>query len=352
MAVRNTVSTEGRYHVPCAIVANLVEVPMTRWIWSLSILPALILSPASFAQTLAPPPADAPSAAPAEPMPPPATPAEEPVAPSVPATVAPMPAPEESVPPPAGLDVAGDAPTENVAAALPPRSNPNAARYGVNARLRWVTVPKFILNLFSKANVPLSSYSVALEGVRRKQFKDDPTAGWEMSMAIGYQDMSPGDGNWLGKNKNVAIDTDLVQFKGFGLITWDATFIGRKYFSPYFGMHYGAGLGLGIVTGKVLRTSAAGCTEANVSNMSACKPVVCIGATCTEKELNDSQGTPDLGPENPHRFRESSIPGAIPIIHLLFGLDFPIPDAKGLEFKLEGGFYDALFLGGAAGYVF
>jgi len=290
---------------------------MTCWIRSLAFLSALMFSPVLVAQEFSP---------------------------AAPAPVV------EPVPPSAGLDVS---PSDTVAASLPPSSSGNAAHYGLGARMRWVTVPQGILGLFTKASKPLSSYAFALEGIRRKKFKNDPNGGWEISMAIGYQNMSPDDGNWLGKNKSAAIDTDLVQFKGFGLITWDATFIGRQYFTPYFGMHYGAGLGLGVVTGKVMRTSAAGCTDANASNMAACKPVVCLGATCTEAELKGSESrAPDRGPEFPARFREGSIPGAVPIVNLLFGLDFPIPDAKGLEFKLEGGFYDALFLGGAAGYVF
>ena len=287
---------------------------MTCWIRSLAFLSALVFAPALFAQEFSP------------------------AAPTV-----------EQVPPSPGLDVS---PADTVAASLPPSSSVNDAHYGVGARMRWVSVPKSLLGLFTKTSVPLSSYAFAVEGIRRKKFKNDPNGGWEINMAIGYQNMSPSDGNWLGKNKAAAVDTDLVQFKGFGLITWDATFIGRQYFSPYFGMHYGAGLGLGVVTGKVMRTSAAGCTDANASNMAACKPVICKGGTCTETELKASEGSQDLGPDNPHRFSEGSIPGAVPIIHLLFGLDFPIPDAKGLEFKLEGGFYDAFFLGGAAGYAF
>src|SRR5215831_4198618 len=40
--------------------------------------------------------------------------------------------------------------------------------YGVAGRLRWVTVPRFLLNLFTKQNVPLSSWATALEVFRRK----------------------------------------------------------------------------------------------------------------------------------------------------------------------------------------
>jgi hypothetical protein len=75
---------------------------------------------------------------------------------------------------------------------------------------------------------------------------------------------------------------------------------------------------------------------------------------CTEQQLKNSEsGGKDLGPTDPHRYQETSVPSAIPIINLLFGLDFPIPlpDKSNLEFRLEGGFYDAFFIGLSAGYV-
>jgi hypothetical protein len=243
-----------------------------------------------------------------------------------------------------------------VAGAVAKPESTQAAKYGVAFRFRWVTVPGWFLKLFTVKNQPLSSYSYALEGYRRKQDKDDPNRTWELVVGIGYQNMSPSDGYWLGKGKDPNVDADLVQFRNFGLITMDAAFVSRQYFSRYFGIHYGAGLGLAVVRGKVLRTSAqydgqnysvhqAGTTGGN--------GVICdASAKCIESDLVATEGRKDQGPNDPHRFQENSIPGAIPIINLLFGLDFPIPDAKGLEFRVEGGFYNAFFLGGTMGYVF
>jgi hypothetical protein len=67
--------------------------------------------------------------------------------------------------------------------------------------------------------------------------------------------------------------------------------------------------------------------------------------------LVKSQGPGDA-PGDGHRFQEQSVPSAVPVVNVLFGLDFPVPDAKGLEFRVEGGFYDAFFLGASAGYLF
>ncbi len=254
----------------------------------------------------------------------------------------------------------GGAPTEvapetGIVAAPPAASDPNAAKYGVAFRARWISVPSWFLGLFTQKNVPLSSYSVGLEGYRRKRDRDDPNRTWELSVGIGFQDMSMPDGYWLGKGKDPNVDTDLVQAKNFGLITMDAAFVSRQYFSRYFGIHYGAGLGLAVVRGKILRTSATpngqgGYTVYNAKDPSL--PLCDKNAKCNEIGLAGTEGRPDNGPGDPHRFQETSVPGAIPIINLLFGVDFPIPDAKGLEFRLEGGFFDAFFIGGAAGYVF
>ena len=251
-------------------------------------------------------------------------------------------------------------PTEEVAAATaaPAAAALHAAQYGLAFRFRWISVPSWFLGMFTKKNVALSSYGFAFEGFRRKRDKDDPNRTWELSAAIGYQDMSPPDGYWLGSGKNIEKDTDLVQFRNFSLITMDAAFISRQYFSRYFGIHYGAGLGLAVVRGKVLRTSAQCDPTTGQCHVQITQPATnaCGGGNgqpaCTEANLSTSQGTRDNGPGDPHRFEETSIPGAIPIINLLFGLDFPIPDAKGLEFRVEGGFFDAFFIGGTAGYVF
>jgi hypothetical protein len=247
-------------------------------------------------------------------------------------------------------DATTAAPAAPAAAAL------DAAQYGLAFRFRWISVPSWLLGLFTKKNVALSSYGFALEGFRRTRDKDDPNRTWELSVGIGYQDMSPSDGYWLGKGKDPAVDADLVQFRNFSLITMDAAFISRQYFSRYFGIHYGAGLGLAVVRGKILRTSAQhNATTDQYTIVSNGTKICDASAKCNEAQLSGTSSTGGQyndSPTSPHRFEEDSVPGALPILNLLFGLDFPIPDAKGLEFRVEGGFYDAFFIGGTAGYVF
>jgi hypothetical protein len=227
-------------------------------------------------------------------------------------------------------------------------AGPNAVQYGGALRARWISVPSWFLGLFLKQKVPLSSWGMGGEFFRRKG---------DLDIAIGfnYQKMGPPDGNWLGKGKDAAIDTDFLSFRNFGFIGVDAAFIWHQRLNEYVGMHYGAGLGLAVVTGQILRISATGCTEANAGNTKECQPQICKtqgNGTCTEELLKSTEGGVDNGPADAHRFKESSVPGAIPILNLTLGMNIRFPELKGFEVRFEGGWYNAFFLGGGVGYAF
>jgi len=207
--------------------------------------------------------------------------------------------------------------------------------YGVAARLRWVTVPGWLLNLFTKKNVPLSSWGTGIEFFRRK-------ANFDFVLSLGYQNMSPSDGNWLGSGNKAASETNFVQFQSLALYSIDAAFVWHTAFNDWIGMHYGAGFGLGIVGGKIVRTIDDNglCTEANAGDLSQCHPAACTATSCTAAQV---QGSPHPS---------SDVPPAIPIINAVLGLDFRLPKVRGWEARLEGGFFDAFYLGGGVGYTF
>jgi hypothetical protein len=288
-----------------------------------------------------------------------ATDTQAPAAPAQEATDTQMPAAEPAGPVPIPVPVAESNPAvgegEPTVAEVTAKPK-DAPMYGAAVRWRWLTVPGWFLDLFTQKNVPLYTFSCfALEGFRRKVDKDDPNRTWELAVGLGYQNMSPPDGYWLGKNKDPAQDADMVQTPGLSLITMDVAFVSRQYFGPYFGIHYGAGLGLGIVRGKVLRTSAQyDPVTGQYSVRNEAGQVMCdANANCNETLLNQSEGVPDTGPYGAHRFEETSVPGALPIINLLVGIDGRIPIPKyhqAVEIRLEGGFFDAFFIGMVVGY--
>src|SRR5262245_36445192 len=262
----------------------------------------------------------------------------------------PMPAPTESAPPGAPPGEGSDTRPVVPAGAIgeeAPAARAADLSYGVAARLRWVTVPAWLLNLFTKKNVPLSSWGTGIEFFRRK-------ANFDLVLSFSYQNMSPPDGNWLGKGHMASIDTDYVQFSGLALWGVDLSFVWHAPINEWFGIHFGAGIGVAYVAGDILRTSNAGCTEANAGDFTMCKPV---GSTYnpSSNTLTLSPTTLLPGPDdnaNPHRFADPNVPPVLPIVNLLVGVDFRLPQVRGWEARIEGGFYNAFFLGGAIGYTF
>src|SRR5262245_10709318 len=167
-----------------------------------------------------------------------------------------MPAPSESGPPAAGAGSAGPVVSAGELGEEAPPQRAADLSYGVAARLRWISVPAWMLDLFTKKNVPLSTWGTGIEFFRRK-------ANFDIMLSFNYQNMSPPDGNWLGKSHPAALDTDYVQFDGLALWGVDASFVWHSMFNEWFGMHYGAGIGVAYIPGKILRTSNGLARDAN-----------------------------------------------------------------------------------------
>jgi len=225
---------------------------------------------------------------------------------------------------------------------------PSAVRYGVGVRMpRWVSVPRWFLGAFTEENEPLSTFgSFGVELLRRK-------ADFDIVFGLGYQNMSPADGNWLGKGKSPSLETDFVQFRDLSLLGVDVSFIQRRMLSRYFGFHYGAGLGVALVRGEILRISNSdSCTSSNAGDERLCRPNLCPVGGCSEAMLRETEGNVDGGPTQPARFKDDNVPGAVPILHVNLGVDVRIPELRGFEGRLEGGFYNAFFLGLSFAYLF
>jgi opacity protein-like surface antigen len=226
--------------------------------------------------------------------------------------------------------------------------------------IRWITVPSWMLNLFTAKNVPLSSWGTGLGVYGRR-------GNFSLMFSFNYMDMSPPDGNWLGKGASYApeTDTDLVQFRGLSLWAADLSFIWNNMFTDWFGMHLGAGIGVGLVRGHILRTSDGNgptpngstsvCNASTAGDVSQCHPVLvdCPNGVCNEMQLAATSALPGTDTAaTPRRFTETSVPPALPIVNVVVGIDFRLPQTKGWEATIEGGFYDAFFLGLAVGYTF
>ncbi len=219
-----------------------------------------------------------------------------------------------ATPKPAAVDLGEELPVQR----------PADLSYGVAARLVWVSVPSWLLNAFTKKNVPLSSWGTGISAFRRK-------GNFDIALSFNYQNMSPPDGNWLGSSNMAATDTSFIHFDNFVMYGIDFSFIWHAFFTNWFGMHYGAGLGVGIMGGHIIRqrNQNGDCTEANAGDPTMCTP----------------------GPAPPFN-QSADVPSAVPILNAVVGLDFRVPTLRGWEARIEGGFYDAFFLGGGVGYTF
>jgi len=270
-----------------------------------------------------------------------------------------MPAPAESTPPTPGE--AGPVMSAGELAEEAPRQRAANLSYGVGGLMRWVTVPAFMLNLFTKKNVPLSSWGTGIQFFRRK-------GNFDLVASLTYQDLSPRDGNWLGKGHDADIDTDYVQFQNLAQWGGDVSFIWHTRFTDWIGMHYGAGIGIAYIQGTIWRTSnglardANGNpvqtqrgfrTEANAGDVNECFPVGSTPNGSGGRNLSPESLLPGNDqPGTPHRFADGNKPSVLPIVNLLIGVNFRLPQVRGWEAKLEGGFYNAFFLGGGVAYTF
>ena len=274
-----------------------------------------------------------------------AQPASPPAAMPPPAASMP-PATETAAPPPSAEPTTRPMSTAGELVDDAGATRPADLSYGAALIMRWVTVPAWMLNLFTERNMPLSSWGTGIQVFRRK-------ANFDFVASFTYQNMSPPDGNWLGKDKAPESDTDYVQFDKLAMWGVDLSFIWHTMFTDWFGMHYGAGIGVGIVQGQILRTSNwTMCTDANAGDLMACHP---LGATCTGDSCQLSPQSQLPGPDspaNPHRFADPNVPPVLPIVNAVVGIDFRLPQVRGWEAKLEGGFYNAFFLGGGIAYTF
>jgi hypothetical protein len=221
-----------------------------------------------------------------------------------------------------------------------------ATSWGSSGSARFISIPSWLLSAFTKQNVPLSSYGVGVAVFRRQANRD-------LAVNLSYQAMGPADGNWLGRGHAANIDTDLVQFRSFGVVGLDFSSLWRIPLHPDVDFHYGGGLGVGLVTGRLLRVSADGCTEANAADPRLCKPRYCPAqGPCPESLHARSEGPPDGGPTDPHRYPDGHVPPVVPVLSALVGFDFHLPAVPGLEVRLDGGFYDALFVGLGGAWIF
>ena len=150
-------------------------------------------------------------------------------------------------------DEAGDSAAEpDVPMAEETPIDPDAVRHGVGLRLRYVFVPKGLIELFmEEAAGGMSNPGFGLDYIRRKK-------NFEFSVGFEYDALSGTEGAYVesGGSASQPGTTDIVEFDGLSWFTIDASFVYHHPLSKLVSLRYGGGIGLGIVTGDVIKTDA------------------------------------------------------------------------------------------------
>lgn len=137
-------------------------------------------------------------------------------------------------------------------------------RYGAGFRGHYLFFPKGGIELFvEEAAGGLSSTGFALDFVRRK-------GDFELVAGLGYASIRTEEGLFLEKGDEPPAESpDLVEYDGFGWITAEVLFMWNAALHEMFSLRYGAGFGLGIMVGEVLKTDTV-CAGASTST---CTPI-------------------------------------------------------------------------------
>lgn len=198
--------------------------------------------------------------------------------------------------------------------------------YGIGARTRFITTPKWLIELFVEHATSMVSFSVAGEFVRRK-------GNFDLVVSLEWEKVAPDDGLYEEKGETpnqVDMYPDFYKFdSNFSFLSADVSFIWHFPLTDFMAFRIGPGVGIGIPIGAWENTDTvcdSTTTNSDLDDPQACAPVV---------------GTTEKGDPPP----------VVPVVNLLLGLRFKVVDQ--LSINLEGGFrLPAFFLGAGVGYFF
>ncbi len=145
-------------------------------------------------------------------------------------------------------------------------TDPDAARHGVGLRLRYVFVPKSLIEVFlEEAPSGMGNGGFGLDYVYRK--KD-----YEFSVGFEYDKLSPDDGFFVesGGGTNMPGTIDEIKFQDLSWFSIDAAFVWHKPLSELVSLRYGGGFGFGVVRGEIISKDA-GCFGDDTQN--ECAPI-------------------------------------------------------------------------------
>jgi hypothetical protein len=193
-------------------------------------------------------------------------------------------------------------------------SKKDDAKIGLGVRMRYVHIPSKAIELFVEKSAGSDSHpGFGVEFVREKG---------DMAFTVGleYEEIAPRSGVYIEKGDTIPTDpVDYVEFDKFTWVTLDFSFIGQqKLGTDYLALRYGAGLGVGYIMGKMLRTDYL-CSSDDV-------------ASCSQDPAAVDVKAPD-----------EDVPPVFPVVNVLLGLQ--IRPFDNVAINIEGGIRTAPFAG-------
>ncbi len=182
---------------------------------------------------------------------------------------------------------------------------------GVGVRLRQIVIPESLIELFVEDAPGGGSHTgYGIEFIRMK-------GNLAISLGVEYEGISTENGIYIERGHSIPQDgVDYVEFEDFKWVGVDASFVWHQpLISDKFFLRYGAGLGLGVIMGKMIQT-----------------------------DYNCANGNTDSCVETPGGIVEDdNVPPVLPIINVILGVQLRPFDNLAITF--EGGIRTAPFFG-------
>jgi hypothetical protein len=215
----------------------------------------------------------------------------------------------------------------------PPTDIPESEKlhwgFGVRAGAR--AVPSIGLDLFYDTHPSLKDTlgtSIGLELIRRKGEVD-------LKIGFAFEDYTgtDGDGDQFLQTGDAIDDLEFVK-NSLQIFSADINVVGSTEITDWWHLLYGAGIGVGVVRGQLLRTDTFAPDPSDQNTRRPCNGVGDPIANCVEINVP-----------------EDSVPPAIPVLNMLLGMRFDF--SKNVAFRVEGGLRTlSVYTGAGFDFVF
>jgi hypothetical protein len=194
-------------------------------------------------------------------------------------------------------------------------SESELVEWGIGAHVRQLHASRWVLERFWE-DVPggAKENGIAIDFTRR-------SPQLEFVFSLGYDELDARDGNYLelGEEATEPGTVANLDFRKLGQITIEGTIIGRAKLHKVLAIRYGAGLGVGIVTGEVIQTDQL-CTSDQIQE------------DCTADPDGEKQNEP------------AEVPPVLPVVNILVGMELRL--VKPIALYVDAGIHTVPYVSG------